>query len=121
MKKIFFLMLLTMASFTLAQAASSPDQTSSNNKNGQVTVRGCVSRQAGDYVLMKDDPGNSYELQSAHKIKLSQYLGQTVEVTGTKSPTMATSSDEGDRQGAGSPVTITVTSIKTIGKECISR
>ena len=121
MKKILFLMLLAMASLTLAQAANSPDQTPSKNDNGQVTVRGCVSRQAGDYILMKDDPGNSYELQSTNHIKLSHYLGKRVEVTGTKSPTMATSSDEGDREGAGSSVTITVTSIKAIGNECISR
>jgi len=34
---------------------------------------------------------------------------------------MATSSDEGDREGAGSPVTITVKSIKTVAKECMER
>lgn len=119
MKKILLLVLLTIGSLSLAQAANGAD--SSNNKNGNVTVRGCVSKQAGDYVLMQENPGNSYELQGTHDIKLSQYLGQRVEVTGSKSPTMATSSDEGDREGAGSPVTITVKSIKTLAKECQSR
>jgi len=120
MKKVLYLTLLISASFALAQATNS-DQTPSNNKNGQVTVRGCVSKQAGDYILMQEDPGNTYELQAANGVKLSSYLGQRVEVSGTKSPTMATSSDEGDREGAGSPVTITVKSIKTISKECSAR
>jgi hypothetical protein len=121
MKKILFLVLLMIGSFTLAQAANGADHDPSNNKNGKVTVRGCVSKQAGDYILMQENPGNSYELQGNDHIKLSEYLGHRVEVTGHTSPTMATSSDEGDRQGAGSPVTITVKSIKTIAKECESR
>lgn len=120
MKKLLLFAVLVAASFSLAQAGKS-DQTPSNNKNGQVTVRGCVSREAGDYILMKDDPGNSYELQATGKIKLHSYLGQRVEVRGTKSPTMATSSDQGDREGAATSVTITVSSIKTLSKECVAR
>jgi hypothetical protein len=119
MKCIALLLLLMSGSFGLAQATNS-DQPG-NNQNGQVTVRGCVSKSAGDYILMQADAGNSYELQGTDKIKLRSYLGQRVEVRGTQSPTMATSSDEGDREGAGSPVTITVSSIKTLSKECRSR
>jgi hypothetical protein len=119
MRKILFL--LAIGSLTLAQAASSSDQNPSNKKNGEVTVHGCVTKQAGDYILMQEDVGNSYELQSSNHIKLSSYLGKRVEVTGPKSPTLATSSDQGDRQGAGSPVTITVKSIKTLADECTSR
>lgn len=118
MKKILFLVLLTIGSFTLAQAANGGDN---NDKNGDVTIRGCLSKSAGDYILMQENPGNSYELHGSRDIKLSQYLGQRVEVTGPKSPTMASSSDMGDREGAGSPVTITVKSIKTLAKECQSR
>jgi hypothetical protein len=120
MKRTLLLVLLTLGSLTLVQAAGA-DQNGSNKKNGDVTVRGCVSKQAGDYILMQQNPGNSYELQSGKDIKLGPYLGQRVEVTGWKSPTMATSSDEGDREGAGSPVTITVKSIKTVAKECMER
>jgi hypothetical protein len=119
MMKILFL--LATVSLTLAQAASTSDQNPSNKKHGDFTVRGCVTKQAGDYILMQVDLGNSYELQSTDHIKLSSYLGKRVEVTGPKSQTLATSSDQGDRQGAGSPVSITVKSIKTLADECTSR
>ena len=46
--------------------------------------------------------------------------GQQVEVTGTKSPSMETSSDAATRTSP-SPVTLTITSIKTIAKECPAR
>lgn len=119
MRKTLILLVGMGMSLALMQTASAADN--ADNNNGQVTVRGCVTKQAGDYVLMKDNPGNTYELQGTKGIRLSSYLGQRVEVRGTKSTTMATSSDEGDREGAGSPVTITVKSIKTIAKECEAR
>jgi hypothetical protein len=84
----------------------------------QVTVRGCVSKASGDYILEKQNPAMTYELQATGKIKLSQYLGQRVEITGTTSPSMATSSDAIERGGAPSPVTLTVSSIRTVSKEC---
>jgi hypothetical protein len=110
--------LLLSGSFLLAQNSSSPNPKQDNSKDskGQVTVQGCVSRASGDYILMKQDPAVTYELQSTHKIKLSNYLGQHVEVTGSESPTMATSSDSMRR--SASPVTLTITSIRTIDKEC---
>jgi hypothetical protein len=91
---------------------------SAKDSKGQVTIQGCVSRSAGDYILMKQDPAVTYELQAANKIKLRRYLGQRVEVTGTESPSMSTSSDSTARSGSPSPVTLTIASIKTIDKEC---
>jgi hypothetical protein len=88
---------------------------------GQVTMRGCVSRSNGDYILMKQDPAVSYELQGTHQIKLRHYLGQRVEVTGSESPTMASSSDAINKIGSAAPVTLTVTSIKTLDKNCSAR
>lgn len=116
MRKMCIAILLLSASFVLAQ-----DTTNNrvDNSNGAVTVQGCVSRSSGDYILMKVDPAVTYELQGSRKIKLSNYLGQFVEVTGSKSTTMASSSDT-ERRSA-SPVTLTVTSIKTIQKECPAR
>ncbi len=35
---------------------------------------------------MKQDPAVSYELQGTRKIRLRNYLGQRVEVTGFESP-----------------------------------
>jgi hypothetical protein len=117
MKKAIGIAVLLMASFAMAQS----DQPSNNrNQNGDVTVRGCVSMLNGDYVLTKQDPGNTYQLQKSDRIKLRSYLGQRVEITGTKSTTMPTSEDAVNRMGSASPVTITVKSIKTISKECRS-
>jgi hypothetical protein len=118
MKIVCFAMLLISGSFLMAQDSNSanPSPQDSKGSKGQVTVRGCVSRSSGSFILMKQDPAVTYELQGAHKIKLSHYLGQHVEVIGNESPTMSTSSDA-DRRSA-SPVTLTITSIKTIDKEC---
>lgn len=112
--------LLLSGSFLFAQDtnASNPSQHDSKGAKGQVTVQGCVSRESGDFVLIKQDPGMTYELQSTRKTKLSQYLGQRVEITGTEAPSMSTSSDTSARSGSPSPVTLTIASIKTISKEC---
>jgi hypothetical protein len=122
MKKMWFAPLLLLSSLFFAQDnnSSNMSQQSSKDSNGQVTVQGCVSRSSGDYILMKQDPAVSYELQATDKTKLSHYLGQQVEVTGKESPAMSTSSDSAARAGTPSSVTLTVTSIKTIAKECSS-
>jgi hypothetical protein len=118
--RTLWLVLLLSAGFLLAQD-SSPVDPSHNAKDskGEVTVQGCVSRSGGDYILMKQDPGVTYELQATGKIKLHRYLGQRVGVTGTTSPSLSTSSDAIAR--TPSPVTLTITSIKTIDKECPAR
>jgi hypothetical protein len=112
--------LLLSGLFLLAQDGSANNQNPDNARGskGQVTLQGCLSRSSGDYILMKQDPAVTYELQATHKIKLSQYLGQRVEVSGNQSPSMSTSSDSTARSGSPSPVTLTVTSIRTIDKEC---
>jgi hypothetical protein len=115
MKKLCFALLLS-GSFLLAQDGN-PSQTSKASK-GRETIQGCVSRSSGDFILIKQDPGMTYELQSTGKIKLRHYLGQRVEVIGTESPSMSTSSDALARTGAPASVTLTITSIKTIEKEC---
>jgi hypothetical protein len=122
MTRLGFVLLL-FCSFLLAQD-STPANTSQHkakDSKGQVTVQGCVARSSGDYILMKQDPAVTYELQATGKTKLRQYLGQQVEVTGTESPSMSTSSDALTRTGAPSSVTLTITSIKTIEKECTAR
>ena len=122
MKKLWFALLLS-GSILLAQN-SNPSTTSQKNakdSKGQVTVQGCVGRATGDYILMKQDPAMTYELQATGKMKLRRYLGQQVEVTGTESPSMSTSSDSLTRAGSPASVTLTITSIKTIAKECAVR
>jgi hypothetical protein len=100
---------------------SNPSAHNSKDSKGPVTVQGCVSRSAGDYILVKQDPGMTYELQATGKIKFHRYLGQRVEVTGTESPSMSTSSDAMARMGSPSSLTLTITSIKTLEKECPAR
>lgn len=114
MRTLLFALLFSSA-FLLAQD-SAPGN--SNGSKGQVTVQGCVSRSSGDYILMQQDPGVSYELQATGKTKLHKYMGQQVEVTGTESPSLSTSSDSARRTAA--PVTLTITSIRTVAKECQS-
>lgn len=120
MKKLFLALLLS-SSFLLAQDNSATSQDNSADSKGPVTITGCVSRSSGDYTLMKQNPAETYELQASNNIKLKHYLGQRVEVTGTKSASMSTSSDAIARMGSPSPVTLTVTSIKTLDKNCSAR
>jgi len=119
MKKIW-VVLLILSSSLLAQESNSSatSQPKSKDTKGQVTVQGCVGKFSGDYILTKQEPAITYELQATGKIKLRNYLGQRVEVTGSEGPSMSTSSDALTKTGSASSVTITITSIKTISKQC---
>ncbi len=118
MRKLWFALLLS-SSFLLAQSSSSQDK--SKDSKGEVTIQGCVSRSSGDYILSQTDPSKTYVLQATGKTKLGPYLGQQVEATGTKSPSLSTSSDTLAKMGSPAPTTLTVSSIKTIAKECTAR
>ena len=118
MRKIWIATLLLSGSFLLAQDSYPADRQATKDSKGQVTVQGCVSRSSGDYTLIKQNPAMTYELQGSRKIRLRHYLGQRVEVTGSESPTMSSSSDAMNRTGSAAPVTLTVTSIRTIEKDC---
>jgi hypothetical protein len=121
MRTLLFVLLLS-GSFLLAQD-SNPAKRSQSSKaaKGEITVQGCVGRSSGDYVLTKQNPAMTYELQATGKTRLRNYLGQRVEVTGTEGPTMSSSSDALNKTGSASSVTLTITSIKTIAKECTER
>jgi hypothetical protein len=118
MNKSILLVVLFVGSWLMAQANPDQSQHPPDEKKGQVTVQGCVSRSSGNFVLMQSDPGNSYVLHATKKMNMGQYLGQQVEVIGTETPTMSSSSDAGRR---GSSVTIMVDSINTISKQCKTR
>jgi len=123
MRIIWIATLLLSSSFLLAQDSTSVNtgKRDSKDSKGQVTLQGCVSRSNGDFILMKQNPAISYQLQATGKIKLSHYMGQRVETTGSESPTMSTSSDAMNKVGSAAPVTLTITSIKTIDKDCTQR
>jgi hypothetical protein len=123
MKIPVWMVVLLAANITWAKSdqAGDPHQASNHNQAaGSVSIRGCVSKSNGDYVLMKENPGITYQLQSG-KIRLKSYLGKRVAITGTESPTLSTSEDAINKMGNASPVTLTVKSIQTIAGECESR
>ena len=122
MRELWFVVLLS-SSFLLAQD-SNPDTASQHKSKSfkeEITLQGCVGRSSGDYVLTKQNPAITCELQATGKTRLRQYLGQRVEVTGTESPSLSTSSDALTKTGSASSVTLTITSIKTIAKQCAVR
>jgi hypothetical protein len=112
MKHRTMIFLLLAGGWLMAQ--ENPEQ-SPTNKHEQITVQGCVNRSSGDYILTQLDPGNSYVLHAINHIKLGHYLGQEVKVTGTKS---STESDTSDSARSAPSITITVSSISTVSKEC---
>ena len=122
MRRIIFALLLT-SSFLLAQdnSAAKSSQHKTKASKDEVTVQGCVGRSSGDYVLTKQNPAMTYELQATGKTRLRNYMGQRVEVIGTEGPTLSTSSDALNKTGSASSVTLTISSIKTIDKECTAR
>jgi hypothetical protein len=122
-KRTVFVAVMCLAIAAAAQTtnqsqSSGGDQPHSKKSKDEITVRGCLGKSSTDYILSQPDQGNSYELERGRKIRLGPYLGQEVEVTGTESPSMSTSSDYLARSGSASPVTIRVTSIKMIAKRC---
>jgi hypothetical protein len=123
MKTVWFATVLLAGSFLVAQDSypANKHRQEVKDSNGQITVTGCVSRSSGDYTLIKQNPPMTYELQGSHGVKLRNYLGQRVELTGTESPTMSSSSDAMNKTGSAAPTTITVSSIRTLDKDCPQR
>jgi len=118
-------LLVVLFAVSSLMAQSGPGQSSGANKrhskNPEVTVQGCLSAAKGDYTLMQTDPGNTYELEVTHKIKLGPHLGEQVEVTGWERPSLATSSDTFLNRRGSSSVTIVVESIRMLAKRCTVR
>jgi len=96
--------------------SSAVNQTSTKSK-ADVTATGCVSRLNSNFILMRSDQSSSYQLEEGKGVRLDPYLGQEVEVTGTESTAMGTSSP---KASTANPLQITVHSIKTIHKRCSS-
>ena len=117
--KILWLVPLLLGTFLFAREgnSSNPSQNNSKTSTKEIMVQGCVIRSGGDYILMKQEPAMTYQLQASGKIKLSHYLGQKVEVTGEESSWERTSSNTSARMISAS-VGLSVTSIKTIAKRC---
>jgi hypothetical protein len=120
MKSWALLMLLLSASLFAQDSSSAGGKNPSKQSKDQVTIRGCVSQSNGDYILMRQDPGVSYELESTSKTRLKNYFGKEVEIRGRKFPTLSSSSDALNKVGSAAPVTLKILSIRTINQSCSS-
>jgi hypothetical protein len=89
-------------------------QSSGENK-GDVTVTGCVSRLNTSFILMQSEPAQSFKLEGNKKVKLEQYLGKEVEITGEESHSMSSSSPSAS---TSNPLTLVIHSIKIVQKRC---
>jgi len=118
MQKLILLAVLFLGGWLIAQSNQGQSEHPPQDKNGHITVKGCVSRSSGHYILMQSDPSHSYVLEAPSTIDVGHYLGQQVEVTGTESHTLPTSSHSIRETGGGPPVTIMADSIHTISKRC---
>ncbi len=118
MSKQVSLILLCVAMALAQNQAQSPPTRDHQQKNTQdeVRVTGCVSRLNASFVLMVTGQGQTYQLEETKKFKLDSYLGQEVEITGTGSPALLTSS----QRRTASSVSITIHSIKTLQPRCSS-
>ncbi len=118
-------LLAVLFAISSLMAQSDPGQSSGANKrhskNPEVTAQGCLGIDKGDYVLMQADPGNTYELEGSHKIKLDAHLGEQVEVIGWERPSQSKSSDTFVSSRGVSPVTIVVESVRMLAKQCTVR
>ena len=121
MKKIAYLTVLCAVFLLVGRSdAKQPSSQSRNpsSSRGDITVQGCVAMSTGYYILMRTDPGSTYNLEEASgTVKLGSYLGEQVEVTGWKSPQLSNSSSV-FYSTAASAVTVMVTSIKTLAGRC---
>lgn len=115
---ILLAVVLAAGSLLAEDGPAQPTVASKHQPKGGITVRGCLSTESGDYILMQGDPGNTYELAESGMVKFGRHLGEEVEVSGWQSTSQGTSSDF---LGSPSPVTITATGIRTIAKECTAR
>ncbi len=118
------LLFATLFAVGLLLAQSGPAQPGSTSRanprtaKGDVVVQGCLGLAVGQYVLTQLDTGNSYKLEKqGDDVRLDKHLGEQVEVTGWEAISLSTSSEALARAGS-SPLTVRVTSIRTIAPRC---
>jgi PEGA domain len=121
MKNLTYLMVVCAVSLLVGRSdAKEPSSEIRNPSSSRddITVQGCVARSTGYYILIRTEPGNTYNLEEGSRtIKLGSYLGEQVEVTGWESPQLSNSSSV-FYSTAPSAVTVMVTSIKTLAERC---
>jgi len=121
MKKTAYLAVLCavflLVGWSDAKQLSSQSRNPSSSR-GDITVQGCVAMSTGYYILMRTEPGSTYNLEEGSRtIKLGSYLGEQVDVTCWESPQLSNSSSV-FYSTAPSAVTVMVMSIKTLAERC---
>lgn len=120
---------LLCALYAVAQSSSSQSPASQNSaattgqtsgsEHHQSKVRGCLSGSGNEFTLT-DKSGTSYHL-TGDTSKLTEHVGHTVEVTGTKS-SLSTGHRAATSPAAGSATqeSLDVSSVKHISPTCTS-
>jgi hypothetical protein len=103
------------SNFAFARITDAVRSDESSKKNEEVTVSGCVSRLNSNFILEVSGKNYSYQLQATKEINLDQFLGKEVEVTGSETTPMSTSSP---RASMANPLALNVHSIKTVRDRC---
>lgn len=80
-------------------------------------MQGCVGRFGDDYTLTRTNAEQTYQLQGKG-VKLKDYVGQKVEVTGTTGASLGTTAPNEATTDSASPITLTVTSVRKIEDKC---
>jgi len=97
------------------QVEPSKEDRQGSKKTDLITVTGCVSRLNSNFILEESARSHSYQLQGGEQLKLENYLGKEVEVSGTETTPMTTSSP---RASTANPVALDIHSIKLLQPRC---
>jgi hypothetical protein len=117
---------LLLAAFTAAQQSDHQPSSMPPSPNA-LTVRGCLNRSRGNYLVVEDKTGMTYALRGVGNTLDSQ-VNHEVQVAGTLEPGSQKSGTRSQKQGSnpadtvhgvdGTPLYVSDTSadIKTVGK-----
>src|SRR5215469_522369 len=88
MKRILYMMFaasLITAAGTLQASAQADTTAQTPSDSTQITVRGCLRSERGNYILIENQTGTIYALQNVGT-KLHGFLRKEIEVTGEAKP-----------------------------------
>lgn len=133
MRFLVSLFLLFVVGITLGVSTSNAQQPASSEgagpSGGSMTVRGCLQRNAGNYVLIEDKTSMVYALRGVGA-KLDRQINHQVEVTGQLEPGSVKTGVRSEKSGSnpadtvrGAPGTVLQVAdvsrdIRTIAKHC---
>lgn len=123
------LAMLAGAGALWGQQTAKPPGSDESRQQNQITVRGCLRSQRGNYILVANQTGLIYALQGVGH-KLDSYVRKEIEVTGQAKPGSVRTGVRPEKAGEtpsdvahavdGVPLVVTdvETDIKVISKRC---